>query len=194
MLNCTHRPPTQASNPTHMYPYPNASTFAAINNAGSILDLADQINQGDDFYQRFGSHVDISRLTIRGILRAGSAQPAPASVRITVIRAASGGVVGTYVPNLDQTFNPIRSSSVTQLLFDRFYSVSALTATGKGTEQYPCVVSINLKLKHRQKFNGSGAGTQVGESIYVIMQSDLGTTANTFPVWNAGVTEVYFKP
>lgn len=51
---------SQAANPTHLYPYDATTSLTTLNTAGSILDLAALINQGDDYFQRFGAHVDMS--------------------------------------------------------------------------------------------------------------------------------------
>lgn len=129
--------------------------------------------------------MDLLRLVLKGALRAGSTSTVGATVRITVFQGQSGLA---FAANMSGSYNPVVDSTSTRLLYDRYYFVPPAQTV------YPVTpVHINLKAKHRQKFSGSGANTNTGESVFIIVQSDAvaGTTA---PNWSAGVLEEWFKP
>lgn len=175
----------KVANPHHMYQW-SASASIPATTAGTLLDLSSGLAQGDQYNQRFANHVDLSRLVIKGPLVPGSSASMPTVVRITVIRGSSGLA---FAANLTGSYNPIADGTVTRLLYDRFYNVApAQTNQGFATNVY-----INIKLRHRQKFTGANAGTQTGESLYLICQSDKASTA-AGATWNGGVVELYFKP
>lgn len=93
-----------------------------------------------------------------------------------------------FAQNISSTYNPIADSTATQLLYDKFYSTP-----GEPTQPgYKIDLNLQIKSKHRQKFTGAGAGTQTGEVIYIIIQSDY--AAGTAAPVITGVIEEYFKP
>lgn len=176
----------KASNPTHLIIDSLPASFPNITTTGTLQPLGTNIIQGDDSNQRFGSHVDMSRVKIYGMLQPGGSSVSQTTVRITIFRSAAG--VG-FNANMNGTFNPVADNTYTQVLYDRFYSVCATSATAG----YPTPVNISLKLKHRQKYNAAGVGTLSGEVINVQMQS--GTVAGALaPIWAYGCMELYFKP
>lgn len=175
----------KASNPTHVDVHGLQATVP-MSTTGTLYALPDGISQGDDFYQRFGNHVDMSRLILKGAIVAGSTSTGPAIARISVFRAQSGV---TFAANMTGSYSPILSSVSTQLLYDKFYTVPAALATAG----FACNVSINLKLKHRQKFSGVGTSAQTGETLFLICQSNV-SSGTAAPFWGAGFMEIYFKP
>lgn len=175
----------KASNPHHVDIQVLGSVLAP-STTGSLYCLANGISQGDDFYQRFGNHVDMSRLVLKGTLIPGTTSVTPSVVRLSVIRGQAGL---TFASNLTGSYSPVLSTTSTQVVFDRFYSIPATYAT----VGFPVNLNLNIKLKHRQKFSGAGAAAQTGESLYVIAQSDK-TAGTTAPAWGSGFMEIWFKP
>lgn len=129
--------------------------------------------------------MDLLRVILKGTLQAGSTSTNAASVRITSFQGQSGLA---FAANMSGSYTPVGDSTSTRLLFDKYYHVPPANTVWPVTP-----VHINLKARHRQKFSGSGANTNTGESVYVIIQSNVasGTTA---PVWAVGVMEEWFKP
>lgn len=182
------------SNPIHMVQY-NAQTWNSISIVGTLFDLMSQIDQGDNYNQRFGmyfslsvigSHVDVTRIVIKNFCIIGGTTAAPQEVRVSVFRAQAGLA---YANNMNSSYSPVVISTVTQLLYDRIYMVPPSGSLGWA----PPVINVNLKCKHRQKFSGSGANTQTGETLYMIVQSGIAAGAGA-PSTVAGHVEVYFKP
>lgn len=177
----------RASNPTHLYQSQAGAAFTTISLVGSIYEIGANISQGDDYNQRFGSHVDFQRIVLKGLIQPGGTSTNMCPVRITCFRGQSGLV---FASNLNGSYNPIADSTSTQLLFDKYYPITpALTSGSPGATR----VHISIKTKHRQKYSGAGAGTTTGGSLYFVVQSNVaaGTSA---PTWAAGVLEEYFKP
>lgn len=177
----------KAANPTHCYVSDLSAAFTTISTTGSLREIGGNIQQGDDYNQRFGSHVDLLRLVLKGVISPGSTAAAISTVRITVFQGQSNLA---FAANLFGSYNPIVDSTSTRVYFDKYYSVGPSNAAASfgGVP-----VHINLKTKHRQKFSGAGSGTNTGESIYMIIQSDkaAGTTA---PGFTGGFLEEWFKP
>lgn len=180
----------KASNPTHMYTATTVSTWAATT-TGTSYSIASQITQGDDYFQRFGNHVDLLRLRISGVLSPGTTANAACNVRLTIFRAQSA--VG-FVASMSSSYSPIVGSNQIQLLYDKRYRVPGLFGGGNANELYSCpIINLNLKLKHRQKYTGTGAGAETGESIFVTLQSDIAAGTGA-PVFSPGHWELFFKP
>lgn len=191
-INYAHRRITKlakqvkAHNPSHVSIFTASTTFANVSTTGTVLDLASNIAQGDGFSDRFSTQCILKRLNLKFGIIAGTTSTTVSNVRVTVIRAESGLV---FASNMSSSYNPIVAGTSTKLLYDKYVQVGATPAT----MGFPCVFNKTLKLgKHKQKFTAVGAGTQTGESIYLIIQSDksVGTTAPV-PI---GTIEVYFDP
>lgn len=175
----------KASNPHHVDVQVLGSVLAP-STTGSLYCLANGISQGDDFYQRFGNNVDMSRLLVKGTLIPGSTSTTPSVVRLSVFRAQAGIA---FAANLTGSYSPVLSSTSTRLLYDKFYSIPGTYAT----PGFPVNINLNIKLKHRQKFSGAAAAGQTGDSLFIIAQSDK-TAGTTAPAWGSGFMEIWFKP
>jgi len=175
----------KASNPAHVDIQGLGATVPP-STTGTLYCLANGISQGDDFYQRFGNHVDFTRLVIKGTLIPGTTSVTPSVVRLSVIRGQSGLA---FAANLTGTYNPVVSSTSTQVIYDKFYSIPATYAT----VGFPVNINLSIKLKHRQKFSGAAAAGQTGETLYLIVQSDK-AAGTTTPAWGSGFMEIWFKP
>jgi len=176
----------KASNPTHMYVFQATTAWASVSTTGSMQDLCGQISQGDDFTQRFGSHVDVTHVNIKLQFQPGTAATTPSDIRITLFVADTSSVFAT---NMTQTYSPIADNTIQRLLVDDFKQV----ANTQANQTFGCVYRRSLKLNHRQKFSGVGVNTTVANSLFLIVQSQhvAGTTA---PIVSSGCVEVFFKP
>lgn len=172
--------------PVHLYQSSIATEISSISTTGSQYDLALHLAQGDDYNNRVGSSCILRRLIVRATLGPGSASTGPSTVRVTVVRMPSGT---SFTANMTSSYSPVVDGNVTQCLFDRYYEVAA----APGTVGFPTTIYINKKINHKQKFSSNASGTQIGESIFLIIQSNIpsGTGAPTF---GAGVVEVFFDP
>lgn len=171
------------NNPTHLMVYP--STTWVPTNASSMVDLSSQIAQGDDYNNRFSSSIILTRLRAQMIAFAGTTATVPCCIRFSVVRAPQGAV---FAANLTGSYSPIVTGTISQLLYDKYYEVGGtLATTGFGTRIY-----CNIKLRHQQKFSGTIAGTSTGDTLYLIIQSNIapGTAAPTL----LGSVEVFFQP
>lgn len=176
----------KASNPMHMLNLNPVAAITNISNTGSINDLGAAIIQGDDFDQRFGSHVDIRRMNFYVVFGPGTTSAAAQTVRVTLFKAQSGLAFAT---NMQGSYNPVVDSTVVQLIKDQFIRIAPTSAA----LTFPSILNWSIKLNHRQKFTGPGASTTTAECLYLLVQSNAppGTTA---PVIVAGKWEVFFKP
>lgn len=80
----------KASNPTHVYVSSLSAAFTHVDTTTSLYEIGGNIAQGDDYNQRFGSHVDVLRVRMHGTLQAGSTSTLASTVRITCFRGQSG--------------------------------------------------------------------------------------------------------
>lgn len=167
-----------------MYQSNLSSIFTTISTTGTLYDIASGIAQGDQPDQRFSSQCILKRLRVKCGFNPGGGSVTLSVVRVTVYRGITGAA---FAANMTGSYNPIAYSISTQLLYDKYLTVTSAGSAGFGT-----VLDLNLKLNHKQKFTAAAAGNQTGESIYLIIQSDhtAGTTAPT----PQGVFEIYFDP
>lgn len=100
------------SNASRMEVQGLATAFPNISTTGTIYSLSTNISQGSDFYQRLGNEIRITRLNVRGVLRAGSSATSASNVRITVFRARDNL---TFASNMTGSYNPLLSSVSTQV-------------------------------------------------------------------------------
>lgn len=178
----------KANNPTHLNVYSLPGQFPTIATTGSLLDLAQNIAQGDDYTNRVSSSCILTHVNLKGVLIAGTAATTTVSVRITIFKAIAGIA---FASNMTGSYSPIVTGTSLKLMYDRFYPVAAMPAAG--SQGFSTVVNISQKLRHKQKFTGTGAATQTGDSIFVVIQG--GTAAGTgAPTFVSGVLEVFFQP
>jgi len=171
-------------NPLHLYNTSLGGTFTSVSTTGTLYDLASQIAQGDDYYHRFSSQVYMRRLNIKGVLVPGSAAGNPAICRIAVIRAVAGLA---FAGNMTGSYSPIVTGTSLQVYYDRFFTLGTYASIG-----FPVNLNISLKLNHKQKFSGTGAGSTTGDCLYLIVQS--GVVSGTAAPSISGVLEIFFDP
>lgn len=92
------------ANPQHLLYTSIATVFTTISTTGTIYDLGQGIQQGDDYSNRFGGSVHLTRLNLKGVLTPGSTAAATCTVRVTVFRARAGL---TFAANMTGSYSPI---------------------------------------------------------------------------------------
>lgn len=172
--------------PVHLYQSNIATEITTVSTTGSSYDLSSHLAQGDDYNNRIGGSCIIRRLIVRATLVPGSAATSSTTVRVSVLRQPSGTA---FAANMTSSYSPVVDGTVTQCLFDKYLEVGG----APGTVGFPTNIYINRRINHKQKFSSNAAGSQLGESIYLIVQSNVaaGTGAPTF---GAGCIEVFFDP
>nr|CRY97471.1 hypothetical protein [uncultured prokaryote] len=174
------------ANPTHLFAVGANTAFPDVSTSGTLYDICSPIAQGDDYLNRFASHVDVTHMNFKCCFLPGTSSASPANVRVTLFKAQSGLA---FASNMTGSYSPIVTGTAIQLLYDKFFQI-APSAT---TQAFPTVLHMSKKLKHRQKFSGTGASTTTAESIYLLVQSGS-VTGSAAPRATNGVLEVYFKP
>lgn len=86
--------------------------------------------------------------------------------------------------------SPIADTSIMQVYWDHYFTIGPTNAGLTGYVNFN--KSIPIKLGHL-KYSGSGAGTAVSESIFLIYSS-MNVTGTTAPVWHTGILEFFFIP
>jgi hypothetical protein len=162
-----------------------SSTFPSVSTSGTILDLCSTIAQGDDYNQRFGSHVDVTHINVKVQLVPGSTANSVTQVRATLLKAEAGIA---FAAAMQSTYSPVADSSCIRLYRDGFRQVAAANASAG----YSTMINWSVKIRHRQKFSGTGAATTTGDSLFLIIQSSA-ANGTTCPA-ASGVVEVFFKP
>lgn len=177
----------KAVNPCHLYPQSLGAGTGTFNTTGVILDLVSGIVQGDAFNQRFGNKIIPKRVVLKAVINPGASQTTVCGCRISLVRAtynlAAGPIVGS-------SLSPISDSNILQVYWDKYFAVGPSPAG----QMAPVVLNWNvpIKLSHF-KFSGSGAGTTVAESLFLIW-SGTNAAGVTAPVWNCGIVEFYYIP
>lgn len=123
-------------------------------------------------------------MNLKGCIVPGSTAANATTCRVSIIRVQSGAA---FTANMSGSYSPIVTGSALQLYYDKFYAIPAYAGPG-----FPVNLNISVKINHKQKFSGTGAGTQTGDSVYVVIQSvnPSGTTAPALQ----GVMEIFFDP
>lgn len=112
------------SNPTHLY-YFSAPANWAPTTTTSLVNLCDPIVAGDDFSQRFGSHVDCTHLNLKMQASPGTTSTTVTNMRFTLFIAQQGLA---FAANMVGSYNPVAGSSSIRLLKDMFYQVTTGSA------------------------------------------------------------------
>lgn len=171
-----------------MIAYNASNIWGGVSTAGTLYDLCSQIGQGDDYDQRFGSHIEVTHVNVKINFTGGSAATKPADVRCTLFLGDSNTA---FNYNMTGTFSPVSDANPTRLLWDKFYQVNP---SGAGLSLFtPVLIDKSFKLRHRQKFNGTAAGSTTANCLFLQIHSNVAAgTLN--PVISTGVVEVFFKP
>jgi len=172
----------KTNNPTHLFQVALGTAFNSISTTGDIYEIGSGIAQGDDYNNRFGTKILITHVNVKGILTPAGASTIPAVVRVTIIRLPSGAA---FAANMQGSYSPIVTGTSLQVYYDKYYTVCGGTTVGYGTS-----VNVSKKLKWYQKYSTNAAFSTTGESLFLIIQSNL---AATLPLLT-GVLEIFFQP
>lgn len=173
-------------NPLHLYNVSLVSAFSSLSTTGTAFDLMAQIVQGDASSERFSSKAQLRRVNFGGMILAGTTATTPVLVRISIVRLQSGSA---FASNLFTTYNPIQTGTSLQVYYDKYFEVAGNAGATCG---WPTCFNVSKKIKHFQKYSGTGANNATGDSIFMIMQANA--TAGTGAPTVSGVLEVFFDP
>lgn len=154
---------------------PMTTAFSSVSTTTTFIDLTALIGAGTDYYNRIGRQVTLSRLQISGLLVGGqvnlATDDAYNSFRITV---ASGNVGMTWTPyGLTQVLSADLVPGLDRVLYDHVFSLSAPARDSTGYMKALKRIEINLDLpKIVTHFQTAAAGSQNGNTVYLVMVSD----------------------
>lgn len=151
------------------------TAFGSISTAISYLDVTALIGAGTDYFNRVGRQITLQSLTVSGTMVGGQSNLATDDpynvVRISVVKGNVGMTFGVW--GLTQVL-----STDTVLGLDKVYMDSFLTLQSPGqasTGYMPAVkrVEFSVDLRHVvTHFTTAAAGSQNGETCYLVMVSD----------------------
>lgn len=177
----------KATNPPHVYPQSLGPGTTSFSTSGGLIDLVSGIIQGDAYNQRFGNKIIPKRVLLKATVKPGTASTDNVTCRLTFVRAVSNLAAAATTASC---LSPIADTNILQIYWDRYFTIGPAASTFNQPQNFN--LSIPIKLGHI-KFNGSGAGATVAESIFMIY-SATSTTGTSSPVWGAGIVEFYFIP
>lgn len=176
------------TNPLHMYPVtlntsiPSTTTY--------FRELGISIAQGDGTADRYVNTVYMKRLIVQCTIIPGSTQAIPCSVRVFLIRAQSGSTLAGLAITTNTSLSPVnQATGVIEKCYDRMHTVAPSLAT----QYFPLNIRINKKCRLKQKFSGAAAGTNVGESLFFGIISNI-ATGTAAPLILSGHLEEWFQP
>jgi len=177
--------------PLHLLSVSAVSAWASISTTGTSYVITSSIAQGDTASDRTGNSVIVRRLSLRASVAPTTTTTQPCQMRISIVKAATGA---TLVGNMTTSYNPLLANGLFYVYYDKFFTVPTIIGPVATLEpaNFPLNININLKMKHRQKFLSNAAGTEQGEAVMIVIQSNLASGA-TAPVI-AGLLEVFFDP
>lgn len=154
---------------------PMTTAFSSVSTTTTFIDLAALIGAGTDYFNRIGRQVTLSRLQVSGLLVGGqvnlAADDSYNSFRITV---ASGNVGMTWTPfGLTQVLSADLIPGLDRVLYDRVFPLSSPGRDSTGYMKALRRVNINLALPQIvTHFQTAAAGSQNGNTVYLVMVSD----------------------
>lgn len=179
----------KATNPAHMF-YAEMSTQADFSTTGGIYDCATGIAQGDAYNQRFGNKIIPKRVNLKASVVPDSTGTGVVTCRVSIVRGTSALGVG---PTVSLSISPVGNTNILQVYYDKVFTCTpGLTAAASPGWATTFNISVPIKLNHL-KFNGSGAGANVAESIFLIWSSNA-ATGTAAPNWGAGIVEFFYIP
>lgn len=174
-------------NPLHMFPA--TLNTVILSTTTFFTELLVGVGAGDGPAERFANQCQLKRVIIKCVIIPGSTQVVPVPIRITIFRAESGSTLAATVVNLNTSVSPVAATTITQVIMDRYLTVSPTIAT----QAYPLNLNMSVKVPHHQKFSGVAAGTNAGESMYLSIISNT-ATGTAAPVIVSGFFEEWFQP
>lgn len=167
----------------------SSNLTAIISTTVTAQDIHTTIVQGDAYEDRHGTITSTKRLIGTFTVRPGSTQATAETIRCLVVRGQVGSTGAQLVTGINDSAASLADNRTTRLMFDKYYLVAPTAATAA----YPTKVVFNIKLNHRQVYTSGAAGSQTGETYYVIFMSGV-ATGTAAPVMQNGRLEVWFTP
>lgn len=161
-----------------------------VNNGGQLIDMHATIAEGDTFSGRFGTVTRSRRMIGNMTVRPGSASTLPSTIRCAIVRAPVGATLANTVVNLDTSSASVRDNVISRVYYDKWFSVPATPATVGFAQR----ITFNIALKNfRVNYSGAAAGTNTGETIFMILLSGV-ATGTAAPLVSDGLVDVWFQP
>lgn len=160
---------------------PMSNAFASVSTTTTFIDLTALIGAGTDYYNRVGRQVTLKRLQLSGLLVGGQVNLATDdsynSFRITV---ACGNVGMTWTPyGLTQVLSADLVPGLDRVLYDRVFPLSSPSRDTTGYMKALKRVNIDLALPQVvTHFQTAAAGSQNGNTVYLVMVSDSTAVPN----------------
>lgn len=155
--------------------------FSSVSTAVSYIDLTALMGAGTDYFNRVGRQVTLRNLSVSGTLVGGQSNLAtddPYNVmRISVVKGNVGMSFGVW--GLTQVLSADTVIGLDRVLMDRFIT---LESPGRNSVGYmPAIkrVEFNVPLASTvTHFTTAAAGSQNGETCYLVMISDSTVVSN----------------
>lgn len=154
---------------------PMTAAFASVSTTTSFIDITALIGAGTDYFNRVGRQITLSKLQVSGLLVGGQTNLAVDdsynSFRITV---AAGNTGMTWTPyGLTQVLSADLVPGLDRVLYDRVFPLSSPGRDSTGYMKALKRIEINLDLpKIVTHFQTAAAGSQNGNTVYLVMVSD----------------------
>jgi len=154
---------------------PMTTAFSSVSTTTTFIDLTALIGAGTDYFNRIGRQITLSRLQVNGLLVGGqvnlATDDAYNSFRITV---AAGNVGMTWTPyGLSQVLSADLIPGLDRVLYDHVFPLNAPSRDSTGYMKALKRIEINLDLpKIVTHFQTAAAGSQNGNTVYLVMVSD----------------------
>lgn len=160
---------------------PLTTAFSSVSTSVSYIDLSALIGAGTDYYNRVGRQVTQQNLTLSGTLVGGQTNLAtddPYNVfRITVVKGNVGMTFPTW--GLTQVLSADTILGLDRVLMDRFITLESPGRDSTGYVRAVKRVEFNISLPSVvTHFTTAAAGSQNGETCYLVMVSDSSVVAN----------------
>ena len=160
---------------------PLTTAFGSVSTSVAYIDLAALMGAGTDYYNRVGRQVTQQNLSVSGTLVGGQSNLAtddPYNVfRITVVKGNVGMTFGTW--GLTQVLSADTILGLDRVLSDRFITLQSPGRDSTGYMRAVKRVEFNVRLPDVvTHFTTAAAGSQNGETCYLVMISDSSVISN----------------
>lgn len=160
---------------------PLTTAFSSVSTSVTYIDLAALVGAGTDYYNRVGRQITQQNLSVSGTLVGGQSNLAtddPYNVlRITVVKGNVGMTFGTW--GLTQVLSADTILGLDRVLSDRFITLQSPGRDSTGYMRAVKRVEFNVRLPDVvTHFTTAAAGSQNGETCYLVMISDSTVMSN----------------
>lgn len=160
---------------------PLTTAFSSVSTSVAYIDLCALIGAGTDYYNRVGRQITQQHLSVSGTLVGGQSNLAtddPYNVfRMTVVKGNVGMTFGTW--GLTQVLSADTILGLDRVLYDRCITLSSPGRDSTGYMRAVQRVDISVRLPDVvTHFTTAAAGSQNGETCYLVMISDSSVVSN----------------